>query len=275
MEPGSNLAVSDAEPVSHPSDRFRQYFEIVPGLDDEIRDSVYRIRHEVYCEDLHFEPAHADQREIDECDAHSVHCLLRRNDESREPVGCTRLVLAHKDGVDYEMPFERTCADVIDRSLINPRALRRHEVAEVSRLAVRRKYRQRKHESDKPISLTTDDFGTPDQPRFPHIPVGLYLGSVALAHRCGLKTLFVLTEPRMAQHFGKLGVRIRPIGAVVDHRGARLPSVMHVEEIIETLRPFLQPAWHAINAQIDTYLRQYPAAMLGPLRAYAAHDGRP
>jgi len=29
---------------------FKQYFEIVPALSDALRDHVYRIRHQVYCE---------------------------------------------------------------------------------------------------------------------------------------------------------------------------------------------------------------------------------
>jgi N-acyl amino acid synthase of PEP-CTERM/exosortase system len=256
---GQAAALSRSEPgelfdtVPNPGERFRQYFEIVPGIIDEIREAVYQIRHEVYCEELHFEPVHPDHRETDDYDHHSLYCLMRRNDDSHEPVGCTRLVLAQKDGVDYQMPFEHTCADSIDRSLLDPAALPRHQIAEVSRLAVRSRYRQRKNEARTTISLTNEDFGTPTQPRFPHIPVGLYLASVAIARRHGLKTLFVLTEPRMAQHFSKLGVLIQPIGNAIEHRGARLPSVMHVDEIIRGLRPLMRPIWRIINEQIDAF----------------------
>jgi N-acyl amino acid synthase of PEP-CTERM/exosortase system len=242
------------ETVPDPGERFRQYFEILPGINDQVRDSVYQIRHEVYCEDLHFEPVRADRREVDQFDKHSVHCLMRRNDDTRELVGCTRLVLAHLEGVDYEMPFERSCADTIDRSIIDPSRLRRHEIAEVSRLAVRGKYRQRKNESATPISLSAEDFGTQAQPRFPHIPVGLYLASIAIANRYGLKTLFVLTEPRLAQHFSRFGVQIRPIGKSIEHRGERLPSVMFIDEIINGLRKNVRPVWQTINDQIDAYI---------------------
>lgn len=253
--PPVDTAVSQT--VLEPGTRFRQYFEIIPGIDDEVRDCVYRIRHEVFCEDLQFEPIRADGRESDEFDTHSVHCLMRRHDSTGDLVGCTRLVLAHLEGRDHSMPFEHTCAETVDWSLLDPYLRRRHEVAEVSRLAVRRKYRQRKNESRTPISLTTDDFGSPSQPRFPHIPVGLYLASIALARRYDLKTLFVLTEPRLAQHFARLGVMIRPIGGSVRHRGVRLPSVMQVQEVIAGLKPFMLPVWEAINEQIDSYIESH------------------
>ena len=97
--------VSVNEPVPNTGDRFKQYFEIVPGINDEIRDKVYQIRHEVYCEDLQFEAVRSDGREVDRFDAHSLHCLMRRNDDTRDLVGCTRLVLAEREGVSYEMPF--------------------------------------------------------------------------------------------------------------------------------------------------------------------------
>jgi N-acyl amino acid synthase of PEP-CTERM/exosortase system len=253
--------VSDAKPETvfetapNAGDRFRQYFEIVPGVSEAVRDCVYQIRHEVYCEDLHYEPSSPDCRETDRYDAHSLLCLMRRSDHTHELVGCTRLVLAQQHGIDYDMPFERLCADSIDRSIIDPSKLPRHEIAEVSRLAVRRQYRQRKNEDKTTVSLTDEDFGVRARPRFPHIPIGLYLGSLALAKRHGIRKLFVLTEPRMAQHFCRLGVQITPIGEALEHRGTRLPSVMDVDSIIRGFRPLIQPVWEAINGQIDAHLQ--------------------
>jgi N-acyl amino acid synthase of PEP-CTERM/exosortase system len=68
-------------------------------------------------------------------------------------------------------------------------------------------------------------------PRFPYLQVGLYLGAIALAKRLGLETLFVLTEPHLANHFARLGVKIRQIGGPVEHRGECVPSMMSVTAI--------------------------------------------
>jgi N-acyl amino acid synthase of PEP-CTERM/exosortase system len=126
-------------------DSFQQYFEITPALSQDDREDVFRIRHEVYCRDLGWEPLRADGMETDAFDAQSVHCLLRHRG-SGMLVGCTRLILADATQPQALLPFEESCAEVIDRRIADPAALPREQVAEVSRLAVMRDFRQRKGE---------------------------------------------------------------------------------------------------------------------------------
>lgn len=230
---------------------FRKYFEIAPATSEALRNDVFRIRHEVYCEELHFEPERPDRRETDEFDPHSLHCLIRTSNQPTQLVGCTRLVLADPNDPMAPLPFERTCAHTLDRSIIDPAKLPRDRIAEVSRLAVRGTYRRRKGETQAPVTISEEDFGNEERPRFPYIPIGLYLGAVALAARSGIDTLFVLTEPRLASHFGKLGVDIRQIGGPVEHRGTRVPSVMDVPAIIKSMRFIMKPIWRVVQEEIE------------------------
>lgn len=230
---------------------FKRYFEIFPATSAQLRDEVFRIRHQVYCEELHYESERPDGREIDEYDANSLHCLLRTSTEPARPVGCTRLILAKPDDPDYLLPFEHTCAKTLDRRLVDPARLPRDRIAEVSRLAVCAAYRRRRGEQQVNVSVQEEDFGNAGQPRFPFIPVGLYLGAVALAERSGIDTLFVLTEPRLATHFSRLGVDIRQIGGPVEHRGTRIPSMMDVHSIIKNMRFLVRPMWRVIRAEIE------------------------
>lgn len=230
---------------------FRKYFEILPATTDVTRADVFRIRHEVYCEELGFEPVRPDRLESDIYDQHSIHCLLRTSNDPKQLVGCTRLVLAKPDAPNDPLPFEQTCAHVLDRSIIDPSRLPRHKIAEVSRLAVRGRYRRRRGEQQSPATVHEEDFGSEDQPRFPYIPIGLYLGAVALAERNGIETLFVLTEPRLAEHFSKAGVRIEQIGEPVEHRGARIPSMMDVQSIIKNMRFLVKPIWRIVQEEIE------------------------
>ncbi|MBS0357475.1 MAG: PEP-CTERM/exosortase system-associated acyltransferase [Proteobacteria bacterium] len=230
---------------------FRKYFEIATAFDDAGRNDVFGIRHEVYCEELGFEPVRPDRRETDEYDRHSLHCLLRTSTEPHVLVGCNRLVMARPEEPDYPLPFERTCAATLDRSIIDPAKEPRGAIAEVSRLAVRAYYRRRKGETKAAVALSDDDFGTKEQPRFPYIPIGLYLGVIALAKHEGIETLFVLTEPRLADHFAKLGVKITQIGGPVEHRGIRVPSMMNVDSIIKGLRFFVKPIWRVVAEEIE------------------------
>jgi N-acyl amino acid synthase of PEP-CTERM/exosortase system len=229
---------------------FKRFFEIVPALSAELREHAYRIRHEVYCEELNYEPRRPDRREVDDYDAHSLHCLIR-NLQSGGYVGCVRLVLARPGSPAYPLPFEKTCATTIDRAVVDPRALPRHTVAEASRLAVISRYRLRRGEKEQPYSIVDDkSFSGRPMPRFPYIPVALYLATVELAAMHGIETLFVLTEPRLASHFARLGVEIKPIGEAVEHRGTRIPSMMSVSRIIADLNFILRPLYNVVADEV-------------------------
>lgn len=226
---------------------FKKRFQIVPALSAELRDEAFRIRHQVYCEELKFEPPRPDGREVDEYDAQSLHCLIRSR-EAGEFIGCTRLILCRRSDPHYPLPFERTCAQTLDRSILDPQALPRNRIAEVSRLAVIRRYRRRRGEDAAPAPLTDQSFDFGRQPRFPYILVGLYLATTELAALHGIDTMFVLSEPKLAHHFARLGVRITPLGAPVAHRGMRIPSALEVRGILEGLNFIMRPL-HKVIAQ--------------------------
>lgn len=228
---------------------FKQYFEIVPAYSSKLKDEVYRLRHKVYCEDLKYEPIQSDKREIDEHDSYSLH-LLMRSVKTNEFVGCTRIVHPHRGNRQYPLPFEVVCSGMLDRSIMDPILLQRDSMAEVSRLAVISSYRRRKDEAKQAISISDDDFGTSKQPRFPFIPVGLYLGTIELARINGIATLFVLAEQRQITHFSKLGVKLHVVGKPVEHRGPRVPAVMNVKDIILNMRTFFRPLYQTIAADI-------------------------
>jgi N-acyl amino acid synthase of PEP-CTERM/exosortase system len=132
----------------------------------------------------------------------------------------------------------------------------------VSRLAVISGYRLRRGEQGRPVGLTEESFGTRRLPRFPYIPVGLYLGTIELAAAHGIDTLFVLTEPRLAVHFARLGVAIKRIGSAVQHRGARVPSSMSVSGIIGGLNFLVRPLYKEIAKEVRQGLEMQKAPLL-------------
>ena len=234
---------------------FRNYFEVVPALTDELRDHAFRIRHQVYCEELRFEPERPNRRESDEYDAHSLHCLVR-SVRTGDYVGCTRLVLTRPGDPGYLLPFEKTCARTIDRTIVDPLALPRERIAEVSRLAIISGYRRRRGEQDNPAPISDEGFGSQAQPRFPYLAIGLYLGTIELAALHGIDTLFVLTERKLVRHFATLGVKIRPIGDPVQHRGTRVPSTMGVQSIIAGFNIVVRPLYNVIAEEVRQGVRE-------------------
>jgi N-acyl amino acid synthase of PEP-CTERM/exosortase system len=240
---------------------FSELFVLEPALDPASIELVHRVRHEVYCRDLGWEPVREDGLEIDAYDSHSIHCLLRRRD-SGVPVGCTRLILTRPEAPDEPLPIEASCKDVIDRSLVDPARLPRQTIGEVSRLAVTNSFRQRKGESTTAVSVSDDDFEPRSgSSRFPFIPVSLYLGAAAIARRLGVEHVFVLTEPRLASHFNRIGFDIRAIGGTIEHRGTRVPSVLSSSKVVAGLRPLIKPLYDVVEASVDAGFRQHPDAL--------------
>jgi N-acyl amino acid synthase of PEP-CTERM/exosortase system len=226
---------------------------VIPAFTDELKDEVYRLRHSVYCEDLKWEPVRPSGLESDEYDTHSVHILLRHI-ATREHVGCVRMVLTRPEDPAFRLPFERVCDGKLDPTGMVFDSLPRDKVAEISRLAVISKYRRRQGETGH-AAPTFEMLGTEAQSRFPYILVGLYVGIVVMAKLRAIETLFVLTEPRLAQHFKKVGVtEIKQIGSPVEHRGMRVPSLMPVDGIISgfCMNPLIRPIYESIYDQISS-----------------------
>lgn len=243
-----------AAPALDLREGFRSRFEVVPAVSDGLVEQVFRVRHQVYCQELGFEAIRPDAQERDEYDAHAVHLLLRKAGEGA-PVGCARLVRPNPNDPSTPLPFERFCAASLDRSIIDPARLPRSTVAEVSRLAVMSEFRRRKGEARQPAPLSEGDFGTDEHPRFPYVLMSLYLGIVAIGSIHGIESLFMLTEPRLAGHFAKLGVTVRQIGSPIEHRGLRIPSMMSVSEIVSGLNAYSRPLYLELMEEVARALR--------------------
>jgi len=235
--------------TTHLGTAFRQYFKIVPALTKELKYEAYRIRHSVYCEDLQFESSRPDGFETDEYDNHSLHLLIRsiHNDAF---IGCTRIIRPPLNSDDKRLPFEKVCAQTLDRSSIDPSRLPADKIGEVSRLAVISTFRRRKGEKKHPFNITEEDFDIGPMTRFPYIPLGLYIGTIELARLHDIKVLFILTEERLASHFSRLGAQLQSIGMPVEHHGLRFPSMVEIESVINNMRPIFRPLYQTIAEDI-------------------------
>lgn len=255
MEVNSGASISQRDLAGS----FQQFFELVPAFTSETVEQVHRIRHDVYCKDLGWEPVRSDGLEMDRYDEHSLHCLLRRRGTG-DPVGCVRLILALPDAPEELLPFELSCADSLDRGLLDPAKLPRRSIGEVSRLAVLGAYRQRKGEAGTAAAISEHDFANRGghQARFPFIPVSLFLGAAALARAFGIEHVFVLTEPRLASHFVRIGFDIQSVGGAIDHRGSRVPSLLNSFKVVAGLRPIIRPLYAVIDAGVEQAIAAHP-----------------
>ncbi len=61
----------------------------------------------------------------------------------------------------------------------------------------------------------------------------------------------MLTEPRLARHFARIGFDIQPVGGPVEHDGIRIPSLLSSSDVVMGLRPMIRPLYEVIEQAVE------------------------
>ena len=244
----------------NPAGQFKKSFRVVHANTPELKKAGFAIRHKVYCEELGFEPVRTSGLETDIHDDSAIHVLMK-SALTDEFVGCVRIV--RPDDV-RPIPMLLLHDLKLDEDM-HPEKVGMSRLGEVSRLAVMSKYRNRKGEHETSAGVSDSSYDRREENlevdrerrmreaalRFPYIPIGLYLGLIELAIRNDIEHLYMLTETRLAGHFGKLGVKVNSIGSPVQHRGERVPSMIHAPSVLMGMRSLFKPLYYEVVRQLD------------------------
>lgn len=201
------------------------------------RDVVHRIRYDVYCRELGFEPTNEQEREHDEFDVFSDFCMVQHR-SSDVFAGCVRIVCPSND--EQMLPIEKYCLDSITDKVLSPINFKRNDICEVSRLAVPEQFRRRN--SDKFSGAATGGFNEElysetEMRCFPFIAVGLYINACHTIKLKGIQHAFVMMEPRLARSLRMVGINFKKIGPTVDYHGKRAPYYLSPDEFLAGLSP--------------------------------------
>lgn len=193
---------------------FRVEFELKIAATEQLKKEAYRIRYQVYCEDLKYEDANEfpDEMETDRHDEKSISLLLHHK-PSNAFVGCVRLVPSTPE--KPTLPFEEIPDINISSDIVDISKLPRKHMFEVSRLAVVSDFRKHSEGKQSP------------QKGFPIVPLSLYLGVLGVMCETGLEHLFTMMEPRLARHLKYVGFYFHQIGDLVNYHGRRGPFYIH------------------------------------------------
>lgn len=218
---------------------FHNYFRVTPADTEDLIKEVYKIRHQVYCEELEFEEQRKNHLEFDEHDLHSIHCLLYHT-PSQSYAGCIRLILCKDADPTAAFPFEKICGDPylgdFDELTDKPRTCH----GEISRLAITSNFRRRRGEADQPDGNGTEgmDTSSNDERRhFPSVGLGLYLAITAMGLKLGLDGVFAMMEPRLARQLRRFGFFFTQVGETTEHRGMRAPFFISRKALFDNLKP--------------------------------------
>lgn len=234
------------------SSHFSTYLIPTIANDEELKKEVFKIRHNVYCEELAFEPVKSNGLELDEFDNFSLHCLIQHV-ASKSFAGTVRIVRPTED--HQKLPIEKYCLNSITDDELNPANFAREDVCEVSRLAVPRAFRRRQidnHDGAAVGIINQQSYSETELRCFPFIAVGLYFAAAGMALEQGIKHAYVMMEPRLARSMGFVGIKFQQIGPVVDYHGKRAPYYIN-QKLLNTS---LSPSFAKMLSDIRTGLKR-------------------
>lgn len=188
---------------------------------------VFRLRHQVYCEELKFEPIHESGLEHDEFDKRSIHVAIA-NYISAKLVGTVRIITT--DNYQQLLPIEESFGTTIKSDKFNPANFNRAHICEISRLAVPEGVRCN---VNQPNSI----FASLDETCCKLVAVALYLLTSIVCQQTERHHCFVMIEPRLARGLRRIGIIFTQIGDVIDFHGLRAPHYIDTRTLDTTLKP--------------------------------------
>ncbi len=243
----SQLASDEALVIAN---HFAQYLQ--PGIANTTRmkREVYALRHQVYCEELHFEDEKPDQIETDEFDERSIHCCIRHLG-SQNLAGTLRLITSNSPS--ELLPIRQFCGHALTDSLLHPDQFLPREICEISRLAVPASFRKRQvdqFEGGATGAINEASFSAQELRFFPYIAISLYMSAIAMTYKTRRFHVFVMMEPRLARSLGFVGIYFQPIGPAIEYHGKRAPYYIDSRQI----KPGLSPGYRKLLAIIQSAL---------------------
>ncbi|HCU65339.1 MAG TPA: PEP-CTERM/exosortase system-associated acyltransferase [Rheinheimera sp.] len=216
----SSLASNEANSIS---EHFSMYLKPQIAKSDDLRREVYKLRHQVYCEELHFEDVRQGYEEFDEFDPRAIHCFIRHL-SSDQLAGTVRLITSASD--DQLLPMEKFCLHAVTDPKLHPKNFARNEICEMSRLAVPAAFRKRQIDKFAGVATGAIDetvFSATELRCFPYIAICLYMAAAAMSYKTKRYHTFVMMEPRLARSLSFVGINFIKIGDTIEFHGQRAP----------------------------------------------------
>ena len=232
------------------AEHFTQFLEPQVAVNNSLKEEAFKIRHNVYCEELAFEDVKAEGQEKDEFDEQSIFSLIKHKPSSTY-TSCVRIVKIEKEG--QLLPIEKFCIDAITNKELHPKNFKRNEICEISRLAVKADFRRRKADKFKGSGtgvIQETSYSEVELRCFPFIAIGLYMAAATMAIDTGVKHVYVMMEPRLARSMKFVGIKFLPLGEPIEYHGLRAPYYINPEIFLANLSPGFKNLYKAIEHDI-------------------------
>jgi N-acyl amino acid synthase of PEP-CTERM/exosortase system len=239
------------------SDHFTQFLQPYIADVQSLREEAFKIRHNVYCEELAFEDVRDNGQETDEFDQQSIFSLIKHR-PSETFTSCVRLVKSN--GPNELLPIEKYCMHSITNENLRPERFNRAEIAEISRLAVKSDFRRRKADSFKGSAtggISEVNYSETELRCFPFIAIGLYMTAATMSINTGIRHVYVMMEPRLARSMDFIGIHFQQLGEPVDYHGLRAPYYITPDIFMNNLSPGFKSLYRTIEKDVCSQLSQF------------------
>lgn len=263
------------ERVVPPQSGIHEVFDVRVGIDREIECDAFRLRWQVYCRELGYEPEERfpDGRERDALDARSVQVVVYHRRSGR-PAACFRLVMA--DPTDPREPFhlEEVCHGLATDAV--PAAVEsRPGCAELSRFCILGAFRRYDGLTEAPPWGIDAGTWAAESVHRRGLAGLMWLAAADLVVALRLDYLFALMEPRLQLLGRVLGFQFRALGPAVEFRGQRVPYRIDRRSLRSLLLvPQTRALMEPLAARLEADAWSHPL-LIPYLRARTARTLRP
>lgn len=216
---------------------FAERYEILIANTENERCEAFRVRHQVFCEQLGYEMDNVDGCESDEHDVNSLHILIRDR-SSHTGVACFRLVLPQPNTRIW-LPFDLYGVQHVDRSLFDWNKVNHLRSMEVSRLALNAKLLDNEHVS---VGISTS-----------YLAAAMFYAVTTITLHMGIEYLFMVIEPRLARLISRFGMKLDQISPKFEYYGQRATFTTNAPRLRQEVAA-LTPAWRKLYDEVDTQL---------------------
>ncbi|MCL7941860.1 PEP-CTERM/exosortase system-associated acyltransferase [Halomonas sp. ATCH28] len=242
--------------------QFIEEYRFVLAMSPDVKKKALSLRHEVFLQELRYK-MHEDQAhhlETDEYDDSSIHCLIEHK-RSGLPAGCMRLVIPSSDPESpfHKLPVEIQGSGKLNHSMLKPGNMPRHQLCEVSRLAISRNFRSRQTgENHTSIIFDGQDFSSMEVRTFPLIAIGLFLCTYSLVGLTGRRHVFAMMESRLPRLLALSGFHFTKVSDEIEHHGLRNAYYIDHSKAEKEMHEDLIPLYLHIRKELSFQLKEVP-----------------
>lgn len=227
---------------------FFERFDVRLASSETDKHEIYRLRHEVFLQELGYElsgvPENGEER--DDYDSNAIYIVVFCR-VTQQIVGSARIVVPqlHVIGSLSYLPVENYCGGSLASNTIDLENIPRDKLCEISRIVVARQYRKRK-------DLEGNDLQTAGLDAVNRlISIALFVSSAALLETMGRPHVMGFIEKKFARLLRGTGMKIERISPFHDICGLRAAYYGNTRDSLSHVSPLFSHMYALVKERLD------------------------